>query len=31
METSQNFAPLNVLWSHNIAHNCDHATFNIDR
>jgi hypothetical protein len=22
--------PFNLLWSHNVAHNCDHATFNVD-
>ena len=22
--------PFNTLWSYNVAHNCDHATFNVD-
>jgi len=30
LETSQIVVPFNPLWSHNAAHNCDHATFNID-
>jgi hypothetical protein len=31
LETSQIVTPFNPLWSHNVAHNCDHGTFNVDR
>jgi hypothetical protein len=30
LDTTQNVTPFNILWSHNVAHNCDHATFNVD-
>jgi len=30
LNTSQIVTPFNALWSHNVAHSCDHATFNID-
>jgi len=30
LDTSQIVTPFNVLWSHNVAHSCDHATFNVD-
>ena len=28
--TSQIVTPCNPQWSHNVAHNCDHDTFNVD-
>ena len=30
LDTSQIVTPFNPLWSDNVAHNCDHATFNVD-
>jgi len=30
LDTSHIVTPINPLWSHNVAHNCDHATFNVD-
>jgi len=27
---TENISPFNPLLSHNVAHNCDHATFNVD-
>jgi hypothetical protein len=30
LDTAQLITPFNVLWSHNVAHNYDHATFNVD-
>jgi hypothetical protein len=30
LDTSHLVTPYNALWSHNVAHNCDHATFNVD-
>jgi hypothetical protein len=30
MDTSQIVTPFNELWSHNVAHNCDHVTFSVD-
>jgi hypothetical protein len=30
LDTSQTVTPFKVRWSHNVAHNCDHATFNVD-
>jgi len=30
MDISQIFKTFNPLSSHNAAHNCDHATFNVD-
>ena len=30
VDTSEIVTPFNVQWSHNFAHNCDHATFNVD-
>jgi hypothetical protein len=30
LDTSHLVTPFNALWSQNIAHNCDHATFNVD-
>jgi len=30
LDTSQIVRPFNALWSHNVAHNCDHVTFNVD-
>jgi hypothetical protein len=30
LETSHLVTPYNALWSRNVAHNCDHATFNVD-
>jgi hypothetical protein len=30
LDTSQIVTPFNLLWSHNVAHNCDHATRNVD-
>jgi len=30
MDISQIVTPFNALWSHNVGHNCDHATFNVD-
>ena len=28
--TTQIKTPFNPLWSHNVVHNCDHATFNVE-
>ena len=30
LDTSQVVTPFSPLWSHNVAHNCDHANFNAD-
>jgi len=30
LDTSQIVTPFNALWSHNVAHSCDHATFSVD-
>jgi len=30
LNTSQLVTPFNPLWSHNVAHSCDHATFYVD-
>ena len=30
LDISQLFINFNPLWSHNIAHKCYHATFNVD-
>jgi len=30
MDTSQIVTPFNALWSHNVVHNCDQATFITD-
>jgi hypothetical protein len=30
LDTSQIFIPFNPMWSHNVAHNCDHANFTVD-
>ena len=30
LDTSQIVTPFNLLRSPNVAHNCDHATFNVD-
>jgi len=30
LDISQIVTPFNTLWSHNVGHNCDHATFNVD-
>jgi hypothetical protein len=30
LDASHLVTPFNALWSHNVAHNCDHATFNVD-
>jgi len=30
LDTSQVVTPFNALWSHNVAHNCDQATFTVD-
>jgi hypothetical protein len=30
LDTSQIITPLNPLWSHKVAHNCDRAIFNVD-
>jgi hypothetical protein len=29
LDTSRMVTPFNVLWSHNVAHSCNHATFNV--
>jgi len=29
LDTSQIVTPFNPLWSHNVAHSCDHATYNV--
>jgi hypothetical protein len=31
LDTSQIVTPLNAVWSHNVAHNCDYDTFKVDR
>ena len=30
MDTSHIVTPFNALLSHNVSHNCDHATFSVD-
>jgi hypothetical protein len=30
LDTAHTVTPFNVLWSHNAAHSCDRATFNVD-
>jgi hypothetical protein len=30
LDTSQIVTPFHALWSHNVSHNCEHATFNVD-
>ena len=30
LDTSQIVTPFNPHWSHNVAHNCDHANLNVD-
>jgi len=30
IDTSQIVTPFNALWSHNVVHNFEHATFNVD-
>ena len=30
LDTSQIITPFSPLWSHNVAHNCDQATFKVD-
>ena len=30
LDNSQIVTPFNAQLSHNVAHNCDHATFNVD-
>jgi len=30
LDTAQIVRPFNTLWSHNVAHSCDHVTFNVD-
>jgi hypothetical protein len=30
LDTYQTVTPFNVLRSHNVAHSCDRATFNVD-
>jgi len=30
LDTSQIIGPFNALWSHNVVHNCDYVSFNVD-
>ena len=30
LDTYQIHIPFNLLWSHNVAHNCDYATSNVE-
>jgi hypothetical protein len=30
LDTYQIYVPFNLMWSHCVAHNCDHATLNVD-
>jgi len=30
LDTYQFDTPFNLLWSHNVAHNCNHDTLNVD-